>query len=327
MSNAIIITAYNKPELLYLCINNLICTYRNEELEKFNNNHTIFIVTEEGYDNIQDQVLKEFYKKINIFRYILRKHNSDCLVGMRTILNSYSLGLQYSSEFFILLEEDMIPTIDYVKFNETIYNKYLKNYDRILCGAHKRRPETEKAGRNDILIADYQCTSPSVISCEAARKYILPHIKRGFDDNEFLYANPFEYYKKYFPNSRIPPNIHMHHDGFIERIMEQNKLFTLKPDLARASHIGLNGVTCRSSYVPRANLTQRLEHINELMDNRKLLKSMAANPEDTVFAPYNSLLPVDLKIDINRMEATASSWHYDVNNEFKDYYNSRTITI
>lgn len=311
MKGLIVITAYNKPELLYI---NLKSLFNQIKL----NTYDIIIATEEGYDKEIDNVVDFFnnYKILDIKTKILKKYN-DRFIGMRNILSTYLYGLEKDYDFVIPLEEDIIPTNDFLDFNEKVYNKFLKEDQKIFCLAHKRRAETEKIGKDNILIGDYQCTSPSIISKKSIINYLSYHL-----NNEDLYLDTINYYKKIFPNSRIPFYEHCHHDGFLERVMEKNNLFVLKPDLARSSHIGLSGVCTRAKKKVIGSLRDKISEYYYLMINPKELKERSYNPEDMVVAPlldraYHS--PDNLILDTNRNIAEASSWWYDTNNDFKKH--------
>ena len=304
MTNVLVITAYNKPELLYIGLMNIL-----EDIKDYR----ILITTEEGYDPIQDEVLSRLLPDLNLAR-IVRKKKNDTFVGMRNILTSYLDARASADEYIILLEEDIIPTKDYIKFNELVYKDYLSKYDRIFCAAHKRRPETETNGDNGILIGDYQCTSPSVVSCKAIDSYLAPELL-----NEQVFTNTPAHYYFEFPNSRIPYNQHMHHDGFIERVMEKYKLFGLKPDQARSSHVGLHGIHGKSSFEIEGSLDERVKRYRELIKQPDKLRSLSNLPQEMVVAPINNPIAATLKLDLNRDLAKASSWWYDRSNEFKEY--------
>lgn len=311
--NIIIITAYNKPDLLYLYLEQI---YSND----FIDNYIIQIHTEEGYLSDQDLVINFFKNKnpnVTIQRFIKQKNPNHQLVGFYNILSSYLIAANtanyLNSSYVIIGEEDMIPTKDYLRFNDYIYNHYLSKYPRIIGAAHKRRPEVELDGDAELLIGDYQCTSLSVISVEAINKYLAPFLHQ-----EFLYEYPIEFYKKNFPNSRISLNEVVHHDGCIERIIDLYKLFVLKPDQARSIHVGLSGIYCKGN-PPQGNLYERIEQWRELIKDGDKIRALSTNPGDIVVTDLEGPKWEKLELDYERNKARASSWWYDRNNEFKKY--------
>lgn len=312
--NTIIIAAYNKPDLLYLYLEQL---YSDTDIINYN----IQIHTEEGYDLEQDFVISH-YKKLNpnvsINQIIKPKNPKYKLPGFYNILSSYLYAADQkdSGEFVIVGEEDMLPTKDYIKFNKYIYNNFLKKFPRIMGAAHKRRPEAEIDGEPEVLMGDYQCTSLSVISIDSINKYLRP-----FLSDELIYIDPVKFYFEKFPNSRIGVYDHTHHDGAIERIMEYFKLFVLKPDQARSMHVGLSGVFCKGQ-PPQGTFEERISQWRDLIKDGDKLRSLSNLPQDLVVTDPNGPKWNELKLDIDRNLCKASSWWYDINNDFKTYINN-----
>ncbi len=307
--NIIAITAYNKPELLYIYLDQI---YKDSNINKYK----IRIHTEEGYDPDENLVVEEYSKKypeVDI-KLLCKKKKKDCsLIGFHNILSSYLISLKEGCDYVIIGEEDIIPTDDYIRFNHYVYENFLKKYDKIFCIAHKRRPETELIGDPEILIGDYQCTSPSCISAKAIKKYMLP-----FLSNPFYFKDVVAFNQAIFPNSRIKPFEHTHHDGAIERIMEHFELFVLKPDQTRSMHVGLSGIFCGGE-PPKGNLSEKICQWKELIKDGNKIRSLSNRPEDIVVVDLKGPKWSELKIDIDRNMAKASSWWYDNKNEFKEY--------
>tara|TARA_Y100000592_G_scaffold74410_1_gene116021 strand:- start:7379 stop:8056 length:678 start_codon:yes stop_codon:yes gene_type:complete len=218
-----------------------------------------------------------------------------------------------ADEFVIIGEEDMLPTEDYLRFNRVCYEKYLSKYDRIFAIAHKRRPEVEQQGYGDVLIGDYQLTSPSCISVKAIDNYITPYLQ-----DELFFSNPIAYNMQRFNNLRIAPHDHTHHDGALERMMLANNLFALKPDQARSMHVGLSGIFCRGN-PPQGTLEERVAQWRELIKDGDKLRSLSTIPSDIVVTNPQGPYWEDLKLDTERNLAKASTWFYDDANDFKDY--------
>ena len=307
--NVIAITFYNKPELLHQYLEQLL---KSKELHHYK----LHLHTEEGYDEEEDYVIHNF-RRLNPrvkTRVFVKKKTICPLVGFSNILTSYTISAREDCDFVIVGEEDILPTEDYLRFNRTCYEKYLSKYDRIMCVAHKRRPETEKTGDPELLIGDYQLTSPSCISRKAILKYMKPVI-----ENRLLFENPISFYHKHYANSRIHPCVHTHHDGFIERIMEANKLFVLKPDQTRSMHVGLSGIFCGGK-APIGKWSDRLDEWRSLIRDGDRLRSLSNMPHDIVVTDPVGPKWEDLRLDLDRT-AKASSWWYDTENDFKEYIN------
>ncbi len=312
--NVIAITGYNKPDLLYIYLEQIY----KEDLSNF----LIRFHTEEGYDKEEDTVISYYRKKYpTVDIKIIVKPKVNCpLIGYHNILSSYHLSTSEADEFVIVGEEDILPTQDYIRFNTECYKKFLSKYDRIFCIAHKRRPETELDGNPEILIGDYQCTSPSCISVNAIKRYILPYTK-----SPGYYKDPIRFNYMYFHRSRIHPEQHTHHDGALERIMDIHKLFVLKPDQARSMHVGLSGIFCKGT-PPTGSLEEKINQWKRLLSyGGEAVRKLSNRPEDIVVIPFESKKWDNLELDLDRSKAKASSWWFDTNNEFKQYIYNENI--
>lgn len=307
--NIIAITAYNKPDLLYIYLEQI---YKDITIS----NYKIRIHTEIGYDKEEDEVIKYYsnkYSSVDLKLIVKPKHPKCSLTGFHNILSSYIISAQEASEYVIIGEEDILPTEDYIKFNDYIYHSFLKKYDRIFCAAHKRRPETELNGDAEIVIGDYQCTSPSCVSVESIKKYMIP-----FLSHPLYFEDVVQFNNMFFANSRIKPWEHTHHDGAIERIMEYFNLFALKPDQTRSMHVGLSGIFCGGT-PPQGTLEERVLQWKELIKDGDKIRKLSNHPQDIVVTDPKGPTWNYLRLDLDRNKAKASSWWYDTKNEFKKY--------
>lgn len=303
MPNIIAITTFSNPDLLWIYLENLC----KGPIFKYG----VRLFTEEGYNAEINDVIDHFsFLDISLK---VRKRVECPLTGFHNILETYRDAAEETDEYVIVGEDDLILREDALEYHENVYINFLQKYDRIFCVGNKRRPENELNGDPNILIGDYQMTSPTCVSKKAIEKYLLPHLVPA------LYKNPSLYYYKNFPNSRIPYYEALHHDVFIERVMWDNKLFGLKPDQAISGHLGLRGINSKG-LAPQGNLQDRVNQYKELMKDGPRLRSLSTTPEDLVVAPdwvggkWNKL-----ELDIDRTKAKASSWWYDTTNELLNY--------
>lgn len=306
----IAITGYNKPDLLYLYLEQL---EKSGELDRYK----VRFHTEEGYDPDEHLVICDFKKRnphLDIQFLVREKNKNHPLVGFHNILTSYISSAYETDDFVIIGEEDMLPTKDYLRFNRECYEKFLSRYDRIFCVCHKRRPEVEKIGDPSLLMGDYQLTSPSCISVKAINRWIRPVLEiPGF------FENPVEIYFKYL-KCRIGPFTHTHHDGALERIMLVNNLFAIKPDQARSMHVGLSGIFCGGN-PPQGTMAERVAQWRELIKDGEKLRSLSNMPQDIVVTDPEGPEWSNLELDLDRTRCRASTWFYDPNNDFKKYIN------
>lgn len=306
--NVIAITAWRRPEFLYIYLNQLS---KNESYKDYK---ILFCVDKDPDLGIYE-VIKEFEHPDK--EVITRKHRVSACPAAFNILDSYLLAADRTDKFVIIGEEDIIPSEDFLRFCEYSYDNILSKYERIFCIAHKRRQDPQN-GKSDILIGDTQCTSPFLISKKSIQKYMLPELTQPY-----IYSNPFLHNQINHNKSRIPYNEHYDHDGAIERIIEKNNLFALKPDQARTAHIGVYGGTSFKS--DELNWRQKKENLLSLVFDQTKLSSMRDKFDTRQFKTEVVTCSLEnynwdnLVMDIDRDKAVSSSWWYDKENNFKKY--------
>ncbi len=305
MSNLVAITTYSNPDLLWIYLDQLSAS-------PIRNQFKYRLFTEPGYDKEIDEVVKHF-SFLDISLKVRERHKECPLTGFYNITQSYIEAAEETDEYVIPGEDDLLPVKGVLEFYDEVYRKFLKGYDRIFCLAHKRRPENELKGDPNVLIGDYQLTSPSCISKEMILKYVKPHA------TEEIFNDPIQYYWKNFNNIRLKPYDHQHWDGFWERCMLSANLFALKPDQARSCHVGLRGIHSKG-FAPKGILMEKVEQYKELIRDGDKLRSLSHMPSDMVVADLDKIVEyTDLKLDTERNLAKASSFWYDPENEFKNY--------
>lgn len=304
MSNIIGITTFSNDDLLYIYL---------EQLSKspIVNKYKINLFTEPGYNTGIDNVISKF-SFLNLSLKVRERVNCP-MVGFHNLLRSYDECAEECDEFFILGEDDLLPSLNYLEYCEEVYNKFLSKLDRVFCCAHKRRGESELDGSPNMLIGDYQLTSPGCIRKDIWIKYVRPYLCND------LFNNPSQFYVDNFSNIRIHPFEHMHWDGCLDKISTKHELFTIKPDKARTCHVGLRGIHSKGS-APQGNLEKRVSQWKELIKNPEKLRSLSITPTDIVSINLDENIPFkNLKLDLERNQSLSSPIWYDVNNNFKDY--------
>lgn len=306
--NVIVISTWRRPEFLYIYLNQL-------SKNKTYKNYKILFCADKDPDPGVYEVINEFDHPDK--EVITRQERVSACPAAFNILDSYLLASDRAREFVIVGEEDIIPSEDFLRFCEYSHDKILKKYERIFCIAHKRRQDPQD-GKSNILMGDTQCTSPFLITKKSIEKYMRPELSEPH-----VYSNPFLHNYLNHPNSRIPYNEHYDHDGAIERIIEKNSLFALKPDQARTAHIGVYGGFSfeKNSLDWRAKANElyesvfsqeKLAHLRDTLDNRRSKTEVAT-------CSLGDYQWDDLILDVDRNLSIASSWWYDPKNSFKEY--------
>ena len=312
MSNVIVITAYRRAEFLAVHLERLLLC---PELPKYG---VLFCVDKGFSEEVLNVVhtFQEFHANTDV---IVRHTRKSALPATGNIMQAYLDAAYYTDEFVIVGEEDIFPSLDYLRFCEQAMG-YLRVYDKIFCVAHKRRSENHLKGSPNILIGDKQCTSPFLITKRAINKYIRPLVEtKGYLEN------PVQFNAQFYPGSRIPPNEHYDHDGQIERIIEKNDLWALKPDQARTMHAGFyGGPDAAKGKKLTGTLRERIDQLRAIVLDPVKLQEMTTDSTDTSWIDLeNSNYDWEhLYLAIHRDEARASSWHYDPDNRFKEYINT-----
>ena len=308
---------YRRPEFLKVNLKQLL---KNPELSKYE----VLFTLDHGYDPQVEEVIQWFAKQ-NASKDVLvfkLPEKMSAMPATANIMAGYLIATQRSDSYFIPAEEDIIPSTDFLRFNEYVYDNYLSKHDRLGWVAHKRRLDPID-GDPSVLIGDYQSTSPSCIPIKIIENHLLKHI-----NNPMWYENPQQYNMQHFLKSRIMPHIFLDHDCMLERIMEQDKLFVLKPDHARSAHIGFTGGISgrdKGEDISAMPFDARVEMLEEIIYDTQALKEKAhVNKHDIIGLPFEKEWQL-IVLDTDRDRAVASSWHYDLDNEFRDYMVQRII--
>lgn len=310
MKNVIAITTWRRPEFLYIYLLQIL---KNKTYD----NYKYLFCVDVDFDPQVLEVINQF--KATDKEIVIRDKRVSILPAAYNILDSYLLASDRTKDYVIIGEEDIIPSEDFLRFCEYSYNNILSIYDRIFCIAHKRRQDPQD-GKSNVLIGDTQCTSPFVLTKKAIDMYMRPELS-----STHIYSNPHLHNMLYHDTSRIRYNVHCNHDGVIERIIEKNKLFALKPDQARTAHVGAYGGPDISKdttrpWLQKANSlldiifdNDSLKRLNQEQDNRGDLKTEVASCSLKEYE-WDHLL-----LDTDRVLAISSSWWYDPLNDFKKY--------
>lgn len=321
--NTIVITCYQRPEFLYVTLESYL---KCKELD----NYIVHFFPDFGYDKDTLKVIDWFKTQTNAeIKTSCKTHRKHKQLASYNILDSYRIATEENnSNYLIIGEEDFLVSPDYLRFNDYCYSNFLTRYDKIFCVAHKRRQLMETPGRPDILIGDPQCTSPSCISVAKVREYMIPLF-----NEQGYFEDPISFFSRRYPNSRIPMT-HIDHDGAIERIIEDEKMFAIKPDQTRTVHIGFVGghlLFNRSiGSRLRGSLDDKVRMLKHVISGgAKALRSMATHIPNNEKESWRGVTYTELEeykwdkliLDIDRNLAMASEWYYDNDNQFAEYVN------
>lgn len=328
MKPVIAISCYQRPEFLYYTLQSYLA---NPEIGNFD----IFFFPDHGYDPDTLEVINRFEKEVNPLGVDVdvfpMKHRRNKQLASYNIMTSYSTSLQHSdAPYLIIGEEDTPVSNDFLRFNTYCHDNFLAKYPRIFCVAHKRRHGVHLPGDPSLLIGDPQCTSPTCITREAVEKYMEPVMAMpGY------FEDPARFFSQHYPNSRIKGyHNHIDHDGAIERIIEANDLYAIKPDHARTNHIGfVGGHLSDGRYLGhklQGSLDDKIRQLGLILhagiDTMKAYATHVPNQEkkDWVGITYADVNCqwTKLELDLDRNRVKSSESFYDESNTFKAYIES-----
>jgi hypothetical protein len=124
----IALTGYNKPDLLYIYLEQL---EKSGELDRYK----FRFHTEEGFDPDEELVYNDFVRRNPRLdaRFIVKEKVNCPLVGFHNILTSYTMSAKETDDFVIIGEEDILVLVMRISLVDTKeYSVYVTNVDRKL---------------------------------------------------------------------------------------------------------------------------------------------------------------------------------------------------
>ena len=227
MRDIVIITSYNRPDYLRLCLDYLS---RATGIE----NKEIRIYIDRGRS-----LVREFYEVVNDFRPALnisvtiREEHAYHGNSFNT-LEAYKEAYASDAEFVYLIEDDVVVQPDFFTWHESVQN--LGDY---FCSVAYRCIRNAEA-RTDITDSTACFTTArdfaSVGVCWR-RTRLAPVVEHARPE---YYQDLSGYLQKHFPNNRFA-DCFVEQDGLIMRIMGVTNAVTVWSYVPRCYHIGFAG--------------------------------------------------------------------------------------
>lgn len=306
--NVIAIVTHGRPELLKIHLEQLL---KNPELRDF----LVHFFPDYGFHPDVLKVIKWFRSEHRNIKITMRSEEDSKrspLPAFFNIFDAYRIAAQETDQYVLPAEEDIIPTDDYLRYHQKVYDNFLSKYNRIFCATTKRRHLNEQQGNPELLIGDTQLCQPTIITKKIITDLLVPYMK----DPDFWIPPRFN--SKMFPSYRHPPTHHIHHDGQLERIAECNNMFCLKPDQARSAHIGVGGQHFDGKVEGRT-LEEKVEYMKSIMHDGDALRAASDNPKDMCSVKFDSDPWDELYLDLDRDKVLTQSADFDPENKFKEY--------
>lgn len=252
MRDIVIVTTYNRPDYLRLCL---------EYLSKAEgvSDKIIWIFIDRGRS-----LIREFYEVINDFRnqldfsITIRPEHADMGNSMNT-MEAYKDAYHWGAKFIYLVEDDVLVTPDFFKWHEAVQAQ-----GDFMCSIGYRCSRNPEVTKNFSDPEAYFTSARDYASIGVCwrREKLAPIITHACDE---YYRDLNGYIAEHFPNSRFF-TCFTEQDGLIMRAMGETNGITVWPYLPRAWHFGVSGYhrlrSPRLSYQEIKDILHSQEKIN-----------------------------------------------------------------
>ena len=250
--DAVIIPAYNRPEMLYLCLSNIVKARHYDE-------HNYILCLDYGHDPMCERVFNQF----NLPGGVIKMPPAKNAITKQSanVLNGWIAGAQMSDNMVYLIEDDVLINEDYFHYHRTVNNDGWCSIGAVnFCNRREMSLQTDEYY---IDYGVYQsigvCFRKDVIFNDIAEHFNLSYI-----------MNPGGYLQREFPNSAIG-SAFIEQDGLIHRISERGQKAVVFPMHPRCFHAGLYGKN-RGQY-QTGTLQQKIEYLKSVVyDEAELRK-------------------------------------------------------
>lgn len=223
----ILVTTYNRPDYLRLCLDYLSRATGVESKE-------IRICIDRGRSLIREfyEVINDFRPRLNISTIVRPEHNYHG--NSFNTLEAYKEAYASDAEFVYLIEDDVVVQPDFFMWHESVQN--LGDY---FCTVAYRCSRNSEA-RTDITDPTaYFTTARDFASVGVCwrRTRLAPVIEHAWPE---YYQDLKGYLGAKFPNNRFA-DCFTEQDGLIMRVMGETNGIVAWPYIPRCHHIGFSG--------------------------------------------------------------------------------------
>jgi hypothetical protein len=223
----VIITSYNRPDYLRLCLEYLSRAQGIADKE-------IWICVDRGRTLIREfyEVLVDFQKSLHIVTKFRPEHSYRG--NSYNTLEAYKEAYQTDAKFIYLVEDDVLVQPDFFTWHESV-----QTCGNFMCSVAFRCSRNAEA-RTDIVDPEaYFTTAKDYASIGVCwrRERLLPVIKHAVSE---YYSDLEGYLTQHFQNNRFCTSF-SEQDGLIMRVMGETNGVTIWPYNPRCFHIGFSG--------------------------------------------------------------------------------------
>lgn len=219
--NWILIPIWRRPELLFFTLESL-SKCRGIE------NYGVYFMLDGGFDPANLEIIKRFPFKTYEILEMQERGGCD-----RSIPESMKRVSDLSDDFFMILDDDMRVSKDYLELMEYCYGHF-KN-DRLLSVS----PIGLKNEDVELVysILRFKGTGEMFLK-QPFDKYVRPHFGEEYYSSVGLFQYTDRYFEKYF--LEYGGSV-LSWDGLVDRILKKNGLYSLITDVPRCHEIGFYG--------------------------------------------------------------------------------------
>lgn len=247
----VLITAYNRPDYLRLCLEYLskVSEIQNKEIRIYVDRGRVLV--REFYEVFRD------FPTLNISSVFRSEH--DYHGNSFNTLEAYKDAFQSGARYIYLIEDDVLVTPDFFRWHETVQQQ-----EDLMCSVAYRCSRNAAIAKSDdpeaYLLSGQDYASIGVCWRREKLAPIIEHARTEY------YENLDGYLKKHFPNNRFS-NCFTEQDGLIMRIMAKTGGIVAWPFVPRCYHIGFAGYnrpkSARLSYQELKETIHNMEKIRQ----------------------------------------------------------------
>lgn len=270
--NTVIIPCYQRPEMLYYCLEQI------KKAEGAEENFYLFQI-DVGFDRALIPI-------IDLFPFVKEKRFTNRTPYKLTkqsysLLNAYLYAAEISSNLVYLIEEDIMIASDFFRYHEAVQKK--NDVFASLSTTNNNRSIEDAGGENEYYFSsgDY-CSLGVCMKKEIIKNFITPHY------NTVYFYKPIEYIRAKFPPSAIGDSF-AEQDGLIRRIQMEWGLPTVYPYVPRAFHAGFYGKN--RGKIKNMDAKNKIKYVGEIIFSDQKMKDNAIRPEY-----YMDSKPINLDI-------------------------------
>lgn len=262
--NTVLLPVFRRPEFFYFLAQS-IKNARGADRYRY------IVAAEHGCDPQFVPLLKDLQASLGCQVQVELRQRRYGLT--ENILEGLKLAQSLSSEFTIILEEDLMISRDFFEFLEFLNRHFARpdvlSFDGAPQSLIDLGLDPALADSTAVCRGNWYVPLASCIRKQAFEKFLLPHCRREYYDNNEAYL------RAQFPQSPLK-NLYLRQAGLIERVRHQHQLVTLRPAMPRVRHIGVYGehTRIREESFLNKSFEEKIAEIEEWIDQPELMNSL-----------------------------------------------------